>query len=187
MIRKSVAATALTVAATAAALAAPAVVGSATAAPLDSLLGSSGGSGSAGGSGSSDLLDTGSAALGSSGNKPQHFGKLGRPDAPNGVKSINVWTYAPKVTPVSPNVFPRNSRLGVRWNSTIDSGPVVDGNECGMQIRLDGPKVPKAAQLTKTRDCTAVKSFLLRAPGSYSITVTDGISGASNSIKFDVR
>ncbi|AZG45623.1 hypothetical protein [Gordonia insulae] len=174
MIRKSAAATMLTAAAIAAA-AAPAAAG-----PLDSLFGSSG-------SGSSDLLDTGSAALGSSGNKPQHFGKLGRPDAPNGVKSINVWVYAPKAQPISPGVYPRNSQLGVRWNSTIDSGPVIDGNECAMQIALSGPKIPAKAKLTKTADCTAVKSFSLRAPGSYAITVTDGISGASNSIKFDVQ
>lgn len=157
----------------------------ATAGPLDDLFGSAGssGSGSTGG-----ILDSGSAMLGSSGGKKQqHFGKLGRPDAPNGVKSINVWVYAPRAKAVSPGVYPRNSQLGVRWNSTIDAGPIVDGNECKMGIRLSGPKVPKKAQFTGTRDCTAQKAFLLRAPGEYSITVSDGISGASNAIKFTVK
>ncbi|MGC4962689.1 hypothetical protein [Gordonia sp. DT101] len=179
MIRKSAAVAVLAAAAIATA-AAPATAG-----PLDTLFGSAGAGSS--GSGSSDLLNAGSSALGSSSSKPQHYGKLGRPDATNGVKSINVWTYAPKAQAISPGVYPKNSQLGVRWNSTIDAGPVVDGNQCRMEIRLSGPRVPKKAQLTKTQDCTSAKSFLLRAPGSYGISVTDTISGASNSIKFDVQ
>ncbi|NDZ96249.1 hypothetical protein G3I13_04245 [Streptomyces sp. SID6673] len=167
------------------AAAAMATAAPATAGPLDTLFGSAGAGSS--GSGSSDLLDAGSSALGSSSSKPQHFGKLGRPDATNGVKSINVWAYAPKTQAISAGVYPKNAQLGVRWNSTIDAGPVVDGNQCRMEVRLSGPKVPKNAQLTKTQDCTSAKTFLLRAPGSYSISVTDTISGASNSIKFDVQ
>lgn len=159
-------------------------VAPATAGPLDSLFGSAGSSDS----GSSNILDTGSAMLGSSGGKKQqHYGKLGRAGAPNGVKSINVWVYSPKAKAISPGVYPRNSHLGVRWNSTIDAGPVVEGNECKMGIRLSGPKVPKKSQLTGTKSCTSRKTFLLRAPGEYSITVTDGISGASNAIKFTVQ
>ncbi|MAU83352.1 hypothetical protein VX037_03435 [Gordonia sp. Z-3] len=158
----------------------------ALAAPQDSVFGSAGSSGS-GSAGSSDLLDAGSSALGSSGDKIEHYGKLGRDNAPNGVRSINVWVYAPNTQPISPGVYPRNSRLGVRYNSTIDAGPVVDGDECAMQIRLSGPKVPKKAQLFSTQDCTSVKPYTLRAPGSYSISVTDTISGASNAITFDVQ
>ncbi|MXP22641.1 hypothetical protein GIY30_14970 [Gordonia sp. HNM0687] len=148
--------------------AAPAVAG-----PLDTVFGSAGssdsgsaGSGSAG-SGSSDLLDAGSSALGSSGNEPEHYGKLGRDNAPNGVRSINVWVYAPYAQPISPGVYPRNSQLGVRYNSTIDAGPVVDGDECRMEVRLSGPKVPEKAKLFKTQDCTSVKPYTLRAPGAY--------------------
>ncbi|MFW0785477.1 hypothetical protein AAFP35_13230 [Gordonia sp. CPCC 206044] len=166
-----------------------AVAAPASASPLDSLLGSSG---SASGFGSSSggltsLFDAGSSALGSSSSKPEHYGKLGRDNAPNGVKSINVWAYAPKAKPISANVYPKNSQLGVKWNSTIDAGPVVDGNECTMSIRITGPKIPAKAALFKTRDCTSVHTYMLRAAGGYSITVTDGISGASNSITFDVR
>ncbi|GAC68353.1 hypothetical protein [Gordonia soli] len=146
--------------------------------PLDALFGSAGGTGS---------LDSGSAALGSSDNTPKHFGKLGRPDAPNGVKSINTWVYAPKSKPVAPGVYGKGAGVGVRWNSTIDAGPVIDGNECAIAVRLSGPRVPKSAQLTRTRDCTATKTFVLRAPGNYTISVTDGISGASNKIAFTIR
>lgn len=160
-----------------------AVAAPASAAPLGDLFGSSGSADS----GSSDLLDSGSSALGSSdNNKPQHYGKLGRPDASNGVKSINVWAYAPKAQPVGDNTYPKNSQLGVRWNSTIDAGPVIDGNECKMEIRITGPKIPAKSQLFKTQDCTSTHTYLLRTPGAYGITVTDTISGASNSIKFDV-
>ncbi|MCH5643224.1 MULTISPECIES: hypothetical protein [unclassified Gordonia (in: high G+C Gram-positive bacteria)] len=136
----------------------------------------------------SGSLDSGSAALGSSSKKPQHYGKLGRPDAPNGVKSINVWVYTPNKTPeISPSVYPRNTRIGVKWNSTIDAGNVIDGNECKMSVVLSGPKIPKKAAVTKTADCTAVKSYQLKTAGDYKITVTDGVSGASNSIKFTLQ
>ncbi|MFW0795968.1 hypothetical protein AAFP30_19300 [Gordonia sp. CPCC 205515] len=159
-----------------------AVAAPASADPLGDLFGSSGSADM----GSSNLLDAGSSALGSSSDKPQHFGKLGRPDAPNGVKSINTWVYAPKTQPVGDNTYPKNSQLGVRWNSTIDAGPVIDGNECKMEIRITGPKIPAKAQLFKTQDCTATHTYLLRTPGAYGITVTDTISGASNAIKFNV-
>ncbi|EON31197.1 hypothetical protein GTC6_18813 [Gordonia terrae C-6] len=160
----------------AAALALP--VAPAAANPLDTLFGSASGS-----------LDSGSAALGSSGgDKVTHYGKLGRPGAPNGIKSINVWVYTPDKTPaVVPNTFPKNSRLGVRWNSIIDAGPIVDGNECLMEVRLAGPKVPKQAALFKTQDCTAVKSYFFKGAGDFTIRVTDTISGASNSIAFSVQ
>lgn len=159
-----------------AALALP--VAPATANPLDTLFGSASGS-----------LDSGSAALGSSGgDKVTHYGKLGRPGAPNGIKSINVWVYTPNNTAaVVPNTYPKNSRLGVRWNSIIDAGPIVDGNECRMEVRLSGPKVPKQASLFKTQDCTAVKSYFFRGAGDFTIRVTDTISGASNSIAFSVQ
>ncbi|MGV9712462.1 hypothetical protein ACWDTI_17570 [Gordonia sp. NPDC003424] len=176
MKRTSIAAVLLSAAAIAA-VAAPASAG-----PLGDLFGSSGSADS----GSSDLLDSGSAALGSSSDKPKHYGKLGRADAPNGVKSINTWVYAPNAQPTSTNTYPKNSQLGVRWNSTIDSGPVVDGNECKIEVRISGPKIPAKAQVFKTEDCTSVKSYMLRTPGSYAISVTDLISGASNSITFDV-
>lgn len=189
MRRKPIAVAVLT-AATAAALAAPAAAD-----PVDSLFGSVGSSDSgSAGSGSADsiapYLNSIIGSLGSSdGNKPKHYGKLGRPDAPNGVKSINVWVFAPQAKELTPgtNTYPRNSRLGVRWNSTIDAGPVIDGNECAMEIRLAGPKVPKQAALTKTKDCTANRLYTFRGAGSYQITVTDTISGASNKIDFDVR
>lgn len=143
--------------------------------PLSQLFGSAGSS------------DSGSAGS-SGGDKPQHYGKLGRPDAANGVKSINVWVYTPnKTAAISPGVYPRNTRIGVRWNSTIDAGPVVDGNECKMTIRLTGPKIPKKAAVTNTADCSAVKSYQLRTAGDYKISVTDGISGASNSITFSLQ
>lgn len=159
-----------------AALALP--VAPAAANPLDTLFGSASGS-----------LDSGSAALGSSGgDKVTHYGKLGRPGAPNGIKSINVWVYTPDKTPaVVPNTFPKNSRLGVRWNSIIDAGPIVDGNECRMEVRLSGPKVPKQAALFKTQDCTAVKSYFFKGAGDFTIRVTDTVSGASNSIAFSVQ
>ncbi len=174
MIRKSTAAAALAAAALAI-VAAPA--------SADSLFGSSGGSSS----GSAGLLDAGSSALGSSSKEPEHYGTLGRPDAPNGLKSINVWVYAPKANPIGDGVYPKNSQLGVRWNSTIAAGNVIDGNECQMAIRLTGPKVPAKAAVTKTEDCTSAKLYTLRAPGAYTISVTDGISGASNSIRFSVQ
>ncbi|MBD0864056.1 hypothetical protein IA539_23085 [Gordonia sp. zg691] len=152
-------------------------VAPATADPLGDLFGSASGS-----------LDSGSAALGSSGDKVTHYGKLGRPGAPNGVKSINVWVYTPnKTAAITPGTYPKNSRLGVRWNSIINSGPIVDGNECRMEVRLSGPKVPKAASLFKTRDCTAVKSYFFKGGGDFTIRVTDTISGASNSINFSVQ
>ena len=70
----------LTVAALLATAALALPVAPATANPLDTLFGSASGS-----------LDSGSAALGSSGgDKVTHYGKLGRPGAPNGIKSINV-------------------------------------------------------------------------------------------------
>lgn len=149
----------------------------ATANPVDDLFGSASGS-----------LDSGSAALGSSGDKVTHYGKLGRAGAPNGVKSINVWAYNPKgAKETTPGTFAKNSRLGVRWNSIIDSGPIVDGNECRMEVRLTGPKVPKEAALYKTQDCTAVKSYFFKGGGNFTIRVTDLISGASNSIAFSVE
>lgn len=159
-----------------------AVAAPASADTLGDLFGSAGSSDS----GSSDLLNSGSAALGSSGNKQLHYGKLGRDNAPNGVKSINVWVLAPTAKPNANGAYPRNSQLGVRWNSVIDAGNEIDGNECAMQIRLTGPKVPAAAALSTTQNCTSRKLYTLRAPGSYSISVTDTISGASNSIRFDV-
>ncbi|MEO9327041.1 hypothetical protein [Gordonia aurantiaca] len=149
----------------------------ATADPAGDLFGSASGS-----------LDSGSAALGSSGDKVTHYGKLGRKDAPNGVRSINVWVYNPKnAREIAPGTFPKNSRLGVRWNSIIEAGPIVDGDECRMEIRLSGPKVPKEAELFKTRDCTAVKSYSFKGAGDFTIRVTDTISGASNSIAFSVQ
>ncbi len=187
----------------AAAAAAAAAIVVAAPANADPLFGSAGSSDR--GSSDSGSLSTGSVeegitksapylgalgeALKPKDNKPKHYGKLGRADAPNGVKSINVWVFAPKTAELSPgtNTYPKNSRLGVRWNSTIDAGPVVDGNECAMEIRLAGPKVPKKAQLAKTRDCTANQLYTFRSAGSYQITVTDTISGASNKINFDVR
>ncbi len=146
--------------------------------PVGDLFGSASGS-----------LDSGSSAFGSSGDKVTHYGKLGRADARNGVKSINVWVYNPKgATQTTPGTFVKNSRLGVRWNSIINSGPpIVDGNECRMEVRLAGPKVPKEAALYKTRDCTAVKSYFFKGGGDFTIRVTDLISGASNSIAFSVE
>lgn len=133
-------------------------------------------------------LDSGSSALGSSGDTVKHYGKLGRPDARNGVRSINVWVYTPNRTAaIAPGVYPKNSRLGVRWNSIIASGPIIDGDECRMTVRLSGPKVPKEAEVYSTRDCTAVKSYHFRGAGQYKISVTDNISGASNNITFAVR
>ena len=75
----------------------------------------------------------------------------------------------------------------MRWNSIIDAGPIVDGNECRMEVRLSGPKVPKQASLFKTQDCTAVKSYFFKGAGDFTIRVTDTISGASNSIAFSVQ
>ena len=96
--------------------------------------------------------------------------------------------YTPNNTAaVVPNTYPKNSRLGVRWNSIIDAGPIVDGNECRMEVRLSGPKVPKQASLFKTQDCTAVKSYFFKGAGDFTIRVTDTISGASNSIAFSVQ
>jgi len=149
----------------------------ATADPIGDLFGSASGS-----------LDAGSSAFGSSGDKVTHYGKLGRPGARNGVKSINVWVYNPKgAREITPGTFPKNSRLGVRWNSIIDAGPIVDGNECRMEVRLAGPKVPKEAALYKTQDCTAVKSYFFKGGGNFTIRVTDLVSGASNSIAFSVE
>ncbi|MDL9937836.1 hypothetical protein QSJ18_13865 [Gordonia sp. ABSL1-1] len=160
---------------TATAIAGAVIAGPAAADPLSDLFGSAGSSG-------------GSSGFGSSDNKPKHYGKLGRPDARNGVKSINVWVYAPNKTPeISPGVYPRGSKLGVRWNSTIDAGPVVSGKECQMSVHLTGPKVPAKAAVTKTQECTSKKSYLFRSAGTYKISVTDAISGASNSITFTLQ
>lgn len=143
--------------------------------------------GSVAGAGSSDLIDSGSAALGSSSNKPAHFGKLGRPDADNGVYSINTWVKAPTAKAISTDVYPKNSKIGVRWNSTIKSGEEVGGDGCKMVVTLTGPKVPVKAGTIRTTKCTSSKLFMLRAAGDYSIRVTDSVSGASNAVKFSLQ
>lgn len=139
--------------------------------------------------GSSDLFGSaGSSDFGSSKKGPQHYGKLGRADAPNGVRSINVWVQPGNgVGAIGDNVYPKNSQIGVKWNSVIQTGEEVGGNGCKMTVRLTGPKVsPKDGTYTTT-SCTSRKLFKLRAGGDYSITVTDGVSGASNAITFSLQ
>lgn len=139
--------------------------------------------------GSSDLFgSSGSADFGSSKKGPQHYGKLGRADAPNGVRSINVWVLPGNgVRAVGDNVYPKNSQVGVKWNSVIQTGEEVGGDGCKMTVRVAGPKVTAKAGTYTTTSCTSRKSFMLRAAGEYSITVTDGVSGASNAIKFSLQ
>ncbi|MFW0791486.1 hypothetical protein [Gordonia sp. CPCC 205333] len=139
--------------------------------------------------GSSDIFGSaGSSDLGSSSKKQQHYGKLGRADAPNGVRSINVWVLPGNgVKAVESGVYPRNSQIGVKWNSVIQTGEEVGSDECKMTVKLTGPKVTAKNGTAKSKFCTSRKLFRLKAAGDYSITVTDAVSGASNAIKFTLR
>ncbi|GAB19410.1 hypothetical protein GOEFS_083_00420 [Gordonia effusa NBRC 100432] len=139
--------------------------------------------------GSSDIFGSaGSSDFGSSSGKQQHYGKLGRADAPNGVRSINVWVLPGSgVKADDSGVYPKNSQIGVKWNSVIQTGEEVGGNECKMTVKLTGPKVTAKNGTMKSRFCTSRKLFKLKAAGDYSITVTDAVSGASNAIKFTLR
>ncbi|NMO01527.1 hypothetical protein HH308_09915 [Gordonia sp. TBRC 11910] len=139
--------------------------------------------------GSSDLFGSaGSSDFGSSSKGPQHYGKLGRADAPNGVKSINVWVLPGKgVVAAEEGVYPRNSQIGVKWNSTISTGEEIDSNECKMTVAVAGPKVNAKTGTVRTNLCTSSKLFNLKAAGEYTITVTDAVSGASNAIRFSLQ
>ncbi len=136
---------------------------------------------------SGDIINAGSSAIGSSSKKQPHYGKLGRSNAPNGVRSINTWVYAPNARAGSDGAYAKGSKIGVKWNSTIESGEEVGGSECSMTVKLTGPKVPAKAGTYKTKNCTSRKTFTLRTAGDYTIRVTDAVSGASNAIKFSVR
>lgn len=124
-------------------------------------------------------LDTGS---GSSDNTPKHYGKLGRKDAPNGVRSINTWVYSP--SRAANGAYRVGSKVGVRWNSVIDAGDQVSGPECKMTVRISGPKAPGPY---KTKQCTLKYAWKLNVPGTYIARVTDSVSGASNAVRFTVK
>ncbi|MFT4201304.1 hypothetical protein [Gordonia sp. (in: high G+C Gram-positive bacteria)] len=128
-----------------------------------------------------DSVDMGS--LGSSDNKPKHYGKLGRPGAPNGVRSINTWVYAPGVK-ARGGAYPRGAKVGVKWNSVIDAGDEILGKECNMTVRVSGPRPPAPF---KTKLCTSKRLFKINIAGNYVIRVTDSISGASNAIRLNVK
>ncbi|GED96899.1 hypothetical protein [Gordonia crocea] len=129
---------------------------------------------------SAGSLDLGS--LGSSDKKPQHYGKLGRKNAPNGVRSINTWVYAPTAKARSTG-YPVGAKVGVKWNSVIEAGDQVNGPECKMTVRITGPHAP---QPFTTKQCTSKYAWKLNVKGSYIARVTDGVSGASNAVRFTI-
>ncbi|MFT3899154.1 MAG: hypothetical protein QM728_02780 [Gordonia sp. (in: high G+C Gram-positive bacteria)] len=122
-------------------------------------------------------------SLGSSDNKPKHYGKLGRPGAPNGVRSINTWVYAPGAKAAG-GAYRRGAKIGVKWNSVIEAGDEISGKECRMTVRAIGPRAPRPF---KTQLCTSKYLWRINVPGSYAFRVTDGISGASNFVRLTVR
>ena len=123
-------------------------------------------------------------SLGSSKKGPQHYGKLGRPGATNGVKSINTWVYSPS-SGRSNGSYPVGSRVGVKWNAVIDAGDQINGPECQMSVRItQGPRPPGAFS---TKQCTSKYAWKLNVPGEYVARVTDAISGASNAVRFTIR
>ena len=135
------------------------------------------------------LADTGSlgssalGSLGSSNNTPQHYGKQGRADAPNGVRSINTWVYAPSASARSDSTYPVGAQVGVKGNSVIAAGNQIDGPECTMSVRITGPKAPGPFS---TKLCTSKYAWKLNVRGTYIARVTDGISGASNAVRFEI-
>ncbi|GAB10347.1 hypothetical protein GOARA_056_00940 [Gordonia araii NBRC 100433] len=126
-------------------------------------------------------IDLGS--LGSSDNKPKHWGKLGRKNAPNGVRSINTWVYAPTAK-ARGGAYPLGRQIGVKWNSVIESGDEILGKECNMTVRITGPRAPRPF---KTKLCTSKHTWKINVRGAYTIRVTDSISGASNAVRLNVR
>lgn len=127
-----------------------------------------------------DSIDLGS--LGSSDNKPKHYGKLGRPGAPNGVRSINTWAFSPTNRARSTG-YPVGARVGVKWNSVIEAGDQINGPECNMTVRITGPNSPGPF---KTKQCTSKYAWKLNVKGTYIARVTDSISGASNAVRFKI-
>ena len=131
--------------------------------------------------GSSGSVDLGS--LGSSDNSPKHFGKLGRKDSPNGVRSINTWAYSPNATARSNATYPVGRQVGVKWNAVIEAGDQVSGPECKMTVRISGPKAPGSFT---TKQCTSKYAWKLNVKGTYIARVTDSVSGASNAVRFTI-